>query len=105
VQGFSAHELAFRFIERFPEIVRATYRLDYAYVGWYATLLATCEYGYVPYLFSEDEEEWGALRMRKTTDNPVHEIEWFPLPPSSNCGSYLIPTPQPRWMSDGDQNS
>ena len=103
--GLSAHQLAFRFIERFPELARATFRLDYAYAGWYATLLAACEYGYLPYLFGEYEPELGALRMHRVSETATHEMEWFPLPPSASYGTYLNPIPQPRWLVEGDHNS
>ena len=65
VAGISAQELAVVFIERFPAMARSTNYFDYAYAGWFATLLAQCEYGYLPYLYSEDEPETGALHFCK----------------------------------------
>lgn len=97
--SFSAHQLALRFIERFPDLARATYFFDYAYAGWFATLLAHCEYGHLPYLFGEYEEELGVLRIRhfgrQTTE---YNLDWFPLPPSPSGGVQLDPRPVPRWL-------
>jgi hypothetical protein len=97
--NLNAHQLALLFIERFPELARATYHFDFAYVGWYATLLAHCEYGQLPYLFGEYEEEIGVMRMhiagRITT---VHKMDWFPLPPTPSGGVSMDPQPAPSWM-------
>jgi hypothetical protein len=97
----SAHALAVLFIERFPHLSRAAYHLDYAYAGWFATLLAHCEYGYLPYLFGEYENEIGAMRLRhvgqKQTD---HRMEWFPLPPGPSGGFAMDPQPTPIWMQE-----
>lgn len=104
--GLDAQALALLFIRRFPELCAQAFHLDYAYAGWFATLLTHCEYGYMPYLFGEyQEKEMGAFRMHKVTDTATHEMEWFPLPPSSSYGSYLSPMPQPRWLATDDQNS
>lgn len=101
VATHSAHRLALIFIERFPELARATYVLDYAYAGWYATLLAHCEYGHLPYLFGEFEEKMGVMRIhhvgRQTTD---YQMDWFPLPPTPSGGNSMDPRPAPRWMKD-----
>jgi len=98
-EKLSAHRLALLFLERFPDLARASYGLDFAYAGWYATLLAHCEYGYLPYLFAEYEPEMDVLRLRhvgrKTTQ---HLMDWFPLPPSPSGGITLDPRPAPRWM-------
>lgn len=95
----NAHQLATLFLERFPELARASYRLDFAYAGWYATLLAHCEYGYLPFLFAEFAEDIGVMRLRdvgrRTTQPPM---DWFPLPPSPSGGITLDPRPTPRWM-------
>lgn len=97
----SAHQLALTFIERFPELARATYHLDYAYAGWYAALLAHCEYGHLPYLFGEYEEEMDVMRVhhvgRKSTD---YQMDWFPLPPRPADGNRMDPRPAPRWMKE-----
>jgi hypothetical protein len=41
-----APTLALMFIQRFPELCRDAYHLDYAYAGWFATLMGHCDYGY-----------------------------------------------------------
>lgn len=94
-QSADAHTLALLFIERFPELCREAFHLDYAYAGWFATLLAHCDYGYMPYLFSEHEEEIGIFRM--------HQLEggglgFFPLPPSPSHGQSLKPLPEMGWL-------
>ena len=100
VADHSAQQLALTFIERFPELARATYQLDYAYAGWYAALLAHCEYGCLPYLFGEHEEELDVMRLhhvgRVTTDS---RMDWFPLPPRSSHGNRMDPHPAPHWMN------
>jgi hypothetical protein len=95
-ESLNAQQLAIRFIERFPELCREAYRLDYAYAGWFATLLAHCDYGYLPYLFGEYEEEIGTFRMQPCGGNG---LEYFPLPPNSHYGHTLAPEPQPRWLN------
>lgn len=93
----NAHELALKFISWFPSLARETYVLDYAYAGWFSSLLAHCEYGSIPYLFGEFEPTHDAMRMQAFGDHP---IDWFPLPPMPSAGSTLAPTPRPRWMND-----
>ncbi|SMX49932.1 hypothetical protein MAA8898_04518 [Maliponia aquimaris] len=99
VASDSAHELAIKFIDRFPQIVKAGYIVDYAYVGWYATLIAHCEYGYLPYLSAEFEPETDVMRMLQA--NAIagqHQMDWFPLPPSAGNGHRFDPRPEPRWF-------
>ncbi|RMF35435.1 MAG: hypothetical protein D6754_13275 [Alphaproteobacteria bacterium] len=99
VAQLSAHKLALVFVERFPQLARATYHFDFAYAGWFATLLAHCEYGYLPYLFAEYEEEIGVMRMRQFGQvRTVHKLDYFPLPPSPSCGNRLDPHPKPKWL-------
>jgi len=75
------------------------YHLDYPYLGWYATLVAHCEYGYLPYLFAEYEPEMGVMRMKRVKETTsVHDLDWFPLPPSPSYGQRLDPRLEPRWM-------
>lgn len=101
VSDHSSHQLALKFIERFPELANATYHLDYAYAGWFAALLAHCEYGHLPYLFSEYEEETDVMRIHhvvpQTTD---YQMDWFPLPPRPSDGNTMDPRPAPRWMKE-----
>jgi hypothetical protein len=90
----SAHALALLFVERFPELAGATYHLDFAYAGWFATLLAHCEYGYLPYLFGEYEEEIGVMRMRRIArEERPDEMKCFPLPPHPSGRFSLEPRP------------
>ena len=99
VANLDAQHLAVEFISRFPRLAKATFHLDFAYAGWYGTLLAHCEYGYMPYLFSEFEPQSDALRMFRVDDSkPGPHIEWFPLPPAANAGLTLEPRPMPDWM-------
>ncbi len=102
VTDHSAHQLALVFIERFPELARETYHLDFAYAGWFATLLAHCEYGHLPYLFGEYEEELDVMRIHHVGQQATDfQMDWFPLPPTPSGGNRLEPRPTPRWMSEG----
>jgi hypothetical protein len=101
VAGASAHDLAEKFIERFPAIAKATYHLDYEYAGWFSTLLAHCEYGYLPFLHAEYEPRIGAMRLRRVGGvDAFPSTETFPLPPSRSAGVELMPRPRPAWMSE-----
>lgn len=95
-QDADAQRLALLFIERFPELCRETYHLDFAYAGWFATLLAHCDYGFLPYLFSEHEEEIGVFRMHQVGGDG---LEYFPLPPGANFGQTLVPNPEIDWLN------
>lgn len=96
----SAQALALKFIQRYPALAQASYHLDFAYAGWYATLLAHCEYGYLPYLFGEFEDEIGAMRLHPVADRGiVGNIDRFPLPPSPSSGLILEPQPTPAWLT------
>lgn len=94
----SAHGLALLFVERFPELARAAYHLDFAYAGWFVTLLAHCEYGYLPFLFGEYEEEIGAMRLHRVEDEGEAAEMQFPLPPSVPSKLTMEPRPTPDWM-------
>jgi len=93
----NVHQLAILFLERFPALAKASYHLDFPYAGWYATLLAHCEYGFMPYLFAEYEEMMGVMRMRKLGG---HEMYRFPLPPSQAAENTLNPLPRPGWLDE-----
>lgn len=100
VADLDAHHLAIEFVRRFPKLAQATFHLDFAYAGWYGTLLAHCEYGYMPYLFSEYEPQSDALRMWCVIEGkPGPHIEWFPFPPTTSAGLALEPRPTPEWMN------
>jgi hypothetical protein len=90
-----AQQLALLFLQRFPELCRESYRLDYSYVGWFATLLAHCDYGFLPYLFAEHEEEIGVFRMHQIGGTG---LEYFPLPPGANFGQTFVPEPEIEWL-------
>ncbi len=94
VQTADAHQLALLFLKRFPELSRECYHLDFAYAGWFATLLAHCDYGFMPYLFAEFEEEIGALRMHEVG---ASGLAYFPLPPSASFGQTFVPNPDIVW--------
>lgn len=95
----TAHQLAIKFVKRYPSLALASYHLDYAYAGWFATLLAHCEYGYLPYLFDEYEEELDVLRIwRVGSQRTFHQMDWFPLPPSQSGGNQMDPRPAPEWL-------
>lgn len=96
-EGLNAHQLAIRFIERYPLLANASYHLDFSYAGWYATLLAHCKYGFLPYLFSEYEDVTDAMRLRKVG---CGDMKLFPLPPSSAGENILNPEPKPQWLED-----
>lgn len=74
-----AEQLALTFIDRFPELARATEQADYAYAGWYATLMAQCAYGFLPYLFAEMEPFDGTIRLQPCGNRGAGR---FPLPPN-----------------------
>ena len=100
VADLDAHQLALKFITRFPKLAHASDHFDFAYAGWYATLLAQCEYGYMPYLFAEYEPKSDALRMWCVIEGkPGPHIEWFPFPPTASAGLALEPRPTPEWMN------
>ena len=102
VADLDAHHLAIEFITRFPKLAHASYHFDFAYAGWYATLLAQCEYGYMPYLFAEYEPKSDALRMKCVDDrNADPRIEWFPFPPTASDRRTLEPGSLPERMSEG----
>ena len=94
-QSADAHKLALLFIERFPELCREAYHLDWAYAGWFATLLAHCDYGFMPYLFGEYEEELGVFRMHKVGGSGM---DYYPLPPTSTGGQTFLPDPGSSWL-------
>jgi hypothetical protein len=94
-EGLNAHQLAIRFIERYPLLARASYHLDFAYAGWYATLLAHCEYGFLPYLLSEYEDVTDAMRLRRFGQ---WDMKLFPLPPLPPANLQLNPEPKPQWL-------
>jgi hypothetical protein len=94
-QSADAQQLALLFIKRFPELCREAYHLDFAYVGWFATLLAHCDYGFLPYLFGEYESEMGAFRMRSIENGG---LEYFSLPPGTSFGQTFIPKPGVKWL-------
>ncbi|MFZ4068220.1 MAG: hypothetical protein ACOYKF_11815 [Phenylobacterium sp.] len=101
VSGASAHDLAVKFVERFPELAKATYHLDFEYAGWFATLLGHCEYGYLPYLYAEFESEIGVMRLHKIDASaPGPDMKTFPFPPRRSAGAELLPRPRPAWMSE-----
>ncbi len=103
VESLSAHQLSIRFIERFPDLARAAYHFDFAYAGWYAAMLAHCEYGYLPHLFAEYEDELDVMRMRAVRPKRMtHQIDWFPLPPSPSGGVLIDPRLTLRWMEKDD---
>lgn len=94
-QAADAQQLALLFIKRFPELCREAYHLDFAYAGWFATLLAHCDYGFLPYLFGEYDDEIGVLRMRQVEEGG---LEYFPLPPGASLGQTFVPEPEIEWM-------
>lgn len=95
-QNADAPHLALLFIQRFPDLCREAYHLDYAYAGWFATLMGHCDYGYLPYLFGEFEEEIGVFRMHQIQSDG---LEYFPLPPAAHHGQTFVPSPETGWLS------
>jgi hypothetical protein len=95
VAGVDAHDLALEFLKRFPDLARESFGLDYAYAGWFSTLLQVCEYGFLPYRYAEYEEEGRALHLRSLGDT---KMDWFPLPPSPSHGSRLRPSGELPWL-------
>lgn len=94
-QSADAHQLALLFIERFPDLCREAYYLDFAYAGWFSTLLAHCDYGCLPYLYDEYQPEIGKFRMNQFG---AEGLEYFPLPPTANYGQSLVPNPEIEWL-------
>ena len=99
----TAHALALAFVDRFSELARASYHIDYAYAGWFATLLAHCEYGHLPYLLSEYEEEMDVMRIHHVGEKKTaYQMDWFPLPPTPSGGLSMDPRPSPKWLENQD---
>ncbi len=73
-KGLSAHQLAIRFIEEFPELIEQSKLNDYAYVGWFASLLARSEYGAFP-MVSDYGDEIDMITFDHKNDGV------FPMPP------------------------
>jgi hypothetical protein len=98
--GQNAHGLAVSFLQRFPELARSSYQLDLEYAGWFATLLGHCEYGYLPYLFSESEPDIGVMRLQ-AVEAPVADprMMTFPMPPRPSPSFEFAPRPAPSWMA------
>lgn len=87
-QSANAQELALLFIQRFPELCRESYYLDYAYAGWFTTLLAHCDYGSLPYLFEEYASQVpGSVRLLRLNGNGP---EFFPSPPTAAYGHKFL---------------
>jgi len=76
-----ADDLALKFIARFQAISKLSQGVDWAYVGWLATLIGVCEYGYLPYLFSEYESEFDGLYLLPVDGRQGRET--FKLPPDA----------------------
>jgi hypothetical protein len=51
--GDSARELAVKFIQRFPGIVRSGQGVDWAYAGWFVFMLGVAEHGRLPIFFAD----------------------------------------------------
>ncbi|WP_170339655.1 hypothetical protein [Ruegeria arenilitoris] len=86
-KGLSAHKLAIQFIKTFPELMEKSKLNDYAYVGWFATLLARSEYGAFP-MVSDDSDGLTMVALDHNSSMefpmpppPPHEVD-YQLPPS-----------------------
>lgn len=53
----TARQLAAKFIERFPEVVREGFGFDWNYAGWYVEMLGFAERGHFPVAYSWDHVE------------------------------------------------
>jgi hypothetical protein len=74
----NAHELASKFVLRFPELSRAAFGRDWNYSGWYTELMGIVERGCIPYAFSDGEDECDGLYL-------FGNDERFPAPPSKSA--------------------
>lgn len=73
----TARELAVKFKERFPMIVRMAWVLDWAYAGWYVQMLGLAEKAIFPIAYSDwyhdEDPDW-----LPTTNAASGEL---PMPP------------------------
>ncbi len=76
--GLSAHEIALKFIEEFPVLIDQANMVDYAYAGWFMTMLAHCEYGFLPMVHESSGFSPSEIPMIAIDGD---ERLSFPLPP------------------------
>ncbi len=90
-----ARELAIKFAERLPEIVKSGLGRDWAYAGWLVELIGVLERfpNRVPVLFSEYSEEKPhemrslplLLQNNEDYSDNTNRIVVVPLPPPGEC--------------------
>jgi hypothetical protein len=83
-------ELATLFPARFPELCREARHLDFAYAGWFATVVRHAAFGYLPIFFSEYEHRPDGIMMRPLNGGDHHV---FPYPPIDEPGPDVIANP------------
>lgn len=77
----TARQLAAKFLERFPGIVRKGQGVDWAYAGWYVQMLGFAERGAFPIAYS-DWDERPDPQWLPTTER-VHS--GLPMPPAGEA--------------------
>ena len=80
-----ARRLADKFVERFSSLVECGRGWDYVYAGWYQRLLGFAEGGWIPYVFSDDEN----TSFKKLYLQDMRPAEWR----RSNERRPLLPSP------------
>lgn len=83
MKDVTLHDLAIKFINEFPSMANLARHLDYAYVGWFATLLGHCEYGFIPEVYFMEQPPLQSISLHRFGP---YEMQDFPLPPSSAYG-------------------
>jgi hypothetical protein len=76
----SAPDLAAKFLEGFPGTASQARGWDWAYAGWYVSLLGVVEQGVVPIM----DSEWGSDGIHFDTVGPKRGVtppHGFPEPP------------------------
>ena len=88
----SARELADTFLERFPEICKASRGADWLYAGWFVELLGVAEQGWFPFLYADyGVDESHGLRLTSPDDRvDKGGMPTLPPPPQGEA-------PDPGW--------
>lgn len=73
----SPSELADKFTERFPNLLRPAHGRDWPYVGWFTEMLVSAEKGYLPYAYADWAEPSDESHLRTLGNNP----DRLPMPP------------------------
>lgn len=70
-------QLATKFTDRFPHLLRASRGRDWAYAGWFAEMLGSAEKGHLPYAYADWPDQSNGSYLPTLGDNP----DRLPMPP------------------------